>query len=73
MVLSIPDSAAWLDSYLHELTIFPNGTFDDQADSTSQALDWYNVMSKEYGIMGYYRIENMTASGPWRMGRAQKA
>lgn len=28
------------DRYLHELTTFPKGRFDDQCDSTSQALDW---------------------------------
>ena len=34
----IPHDAAWLDGYLHELAMFPKGRFDDQADSTSQAL-----------------------------------
>ena len=32
--------AHWRAVYLHELTVFPNGKHDDQADSTSQALDW---------------------------------
>ena len=27
-------------SGFHELSIFPHGKHDDQADSTSQALDW---------------------------------
>jgi predicted phage terminase large subunit-like protein len=36
----LPEKELWLDEYLHELTIFPNGKYDDQADSTSQALDW---------------------------------
>jgi len=36
----LPETAAWLAEYLHELTTFPNGKYDDQADSTSQALDW---------------------------------
>ena len=36
----IPEQAPWLAEYLHELAVFPNGRFDDQADSTSQALDW---------------------------------
>jgi predicted phage terminase large subunit-like protein len=39
-VAHLPDQAAWLEEYLHELTVFPNGKYDDQADSTSQALDW---------------------------------
>jgi len=36
----LPSEAGWLAAYLHELTVFPNGKHDDQADSTSQALDW---------------------------------
>ena len=36
----IPVQAPWLGEYLHEIAIFPNGRFDDQVDSTSQALDW---------------------------------
>jgi len=35
----LPEKAAWLGEYLHELTNFPNAKYDDQADSTSQALD----------------------------------
>src|ERR1700693_6065829 len=36
----LPTEAHWRAVYLHELTIFPNGRHDDQADSTSQTLDW---------------------------------
>jgi predicted phage terminase large subunit-like protein len=36
----LPEKADWLAEYLHELTTFPNGKYDDQADSTSQALVW---------------------------------
>jgi predicted phage terminase large subunit-like protein len=36
----IPDSAGWLEPYLYELAVFPNGKYDDQVDSTSQALGW---------------------------------
>ena len=34
----IPHDAAWLAAYLHELGMFPKGRYDDQVDSTSQAL-----------------------------------
>jgi len=37
----IPETASWLDEYLHELTVFPNGKYDDQVDSTAQFLDWF--------------------------------
>jgi len=35
----IPREAHWLQEYLHELSVFPKGKYDDQVDSTSQALD----------------------------------
>jgi predicted phage terminase large subunit-like protein len=36
----LPVQAEWLGEYLHELRAFPHGKYDDQVDSTSQALDW---------------------------------
>jgi phage terminase large subunit-like protein len=30
----------WLDDYVRELTAFPGSKFDDQVDSTAQALDY---------------------------------
>jgi predicted phage terminase large subunit-like protein len=36
----LPQNAPWRAEYLRELTTFPNGKYDDQADSTSQALLW---------------------------------
>ena len=37
----LPEKAAWLAPYLHEITSFPKAKHDNQADSTSQALDWF--------------------------------
>jgi hypothetical protein len=37
----MPKDAGWLPEYLHELTVFPKGKHDDQADSTAQMLDWF--------------------------------
>jgi hypothetical protein len=34
----VPTQASWLEDYLHELMMFPAGRYDDQVDSTSQAL-----------------------------------
>ncbi len=39
----LPRDAAWLPDYRHELLGFPNGRYDDQVDSTSQALDWIQL------------------------------
>jgi predicted phage terminase large subunit-like protein len=55
----LPDKAAWLGEYLHELTSFPKGKYDDQADSTSQGLDWFKQhgMTPEYGLLAYFKRE----------------
>jgi predicted phage terminase large subunit-like protein len=45
----LPEKADWLAEYLHELTTFPNGKYDDQADSTSQALDWIKDRLSDLG------------------------
>lgn len=34
----IPAVATWVEGYIEELSIFPNGANDDQCDATSQAL-----------------------------------
>jgi predicted phage terminase large subunit-like protein len=56
-VVHLPEAAEWLNDYTHELAMFPNGKYDDQADSTSQALDWYKEKSRMPGIIQYYMEE----------------
>jgi predicted phage terminase large subunit-like protein len=51
----IPETAPWLAEYLHEMTVFPNGKHDDQADSTAQFLDWFKRPFPGQGIFEYYR------------------
>jgi predicted phage terminase large subunit-like protein len=41
----LPENAAWLADYEHELLSFPLAAHDDQADSTSQALEWLRSKS----------------------------
>jgi len=36
----LPKDAPWLLEYVTELTSFPKAKYDDQVDSTSQALAW---------------------------------
>ncbi len=50
-----PMEAPWLDVYLAEMTIFPNGRHDDQVDSTSQALEWMGTPMPWAGLFEYYR------------------
>ena len=51
----LPEKASWLAQYVHELVTFPKGKHDDQADSTSQALNWIKGHLWEPGIIAYYR------------------
>jgi predicted phage terminase large subunit-like protein len=55
----LPEKADWLPEYLHELTTFPKSKHDDQADSTSQALDWVRqgYWGPGMGIFNYYKKE----------------
>jgi predicted phage terminase large subunit-like protein len=55
--LYLPREAPWRADYLHELTTFPNAKFDDQADSTSQALSWIKQAPGEPAITKFYRME----------------
>ena len=55
----LPTEADWLAEYVHELTTFPSGKHDDQADSTSQALDWLKQETHVYGVLDYYRQKEL--------------
>lgn len=51
----LPKQAEWLDAYLHELTTLPGTKYDDQVDSTAQALHWIKVGQKsKTGLNDYY-------------------
>jgi len=52
----LPKEAGWRAEYLHELTVFPGGKYDDQVDSTAQLLDWLKQAGREpSGIYQYYK------------------
>jgi len=55
----LPTEADWRAAYVHELTTFPSGKHDDQADSTSQALDWLKQETHVYGVLDLIREEAM--------------
>jgi predicted phage terminase large subunit-like protein len=73
----IPAEADWLAEYLHEMSSFPNGKYDDQVDSTSQALDWLKEGRECLGLidwleqkaveMGYPGISPTRANGEQSM------
>lgn len=53
----LPKDAAWLPAYIQELTTFPRAKYDDQVDSTAQALAWIFKAGQTPGIIEYYRRE----------------
>jgi hypothetical protein len=59
----LPNDAHWLADFLHELTVFPNGRYDDQVDSTAQALAWTKLRPPSWGIFEFYRQEHERATG----------
>jgi predicted phage terminase large subunit-like protein len=66
----VPTEADWLPIYLQELTTFPNGKHDDQADSTSQALDWARKGILTFPVYEYMRrhaLESGEALEPWML------
>src|SRR5882724_12071800 len=58
----LPKEAGWRAEYLHELTVFPNGKYDDQVDSTAQLLDWLKSAGREPG--GIYQYYKQLAQNP---------
>lgn len=43
----LPREANWLSDFIHELLLFPNSAHDDQVDSTTQALNFFNKPKRE--------------------------
>jgi len=62
----LPREAPWLSDYLRELTAFPHSKHDDQIDSTSQALAWFNPRQAEPGMLTHLkqRLERSRADEP---------
>ena len=59
----LPETAHWLADYLHELILFPAGRYDDQVDSTAQALAWTKIRPPGWGMFEYYRDLAAQANG----------
>jgi predicted phage terminase large subunit-like protein len=39
----LPSNTNWLDAFFAEISVFPNGSHDDQVDSVTQFLNWANA------------------------------
>lgn len=53
--LFVVEAAAWRDSYIHQLRMFPNGAYDDLVDCTTMAIDKVEVYS-DLHIYGFAAI-----------------
>jgi predicted phage terminase large subunit-like protein len=63
----LPEKAPWLGDYKHEIASFPKGKYDDQADSTSQALDWFKQKS-QHRVLGLHEAYRRMEADPARYG-----
>jgi hypothetical protein len=54
----LPRKAHWLDTYVDELTTFPDSDFADQVDSTSQALTWDASSTSFNNAIGALKLMN---------------
>lgn len=59
----IPTQAEWVPEYLHEISAFPKGKYDDQVDSTSQALDWLKQGRCCFGLLDWFREQQAKQEG----------
>jgi predicted phage terminase large subunit-like protein len=50
----LPESAPWLADYLDNMASFPNAAYDDEVDSTTQALNYLIGRGSTTGIIDYY-------------------
>lgn len=62
----LPEEAHWLADYVAELLMFPAGRYDDQVDSTAQALAWTKIRPPGWGWLEYYRELPSERGGPRR-------
>ncbi|MHB1688737.1 MAG: phage terminase large subunit [Ignavibacteriaceae bacterium] len=53
----LPESAKWLETFLNEFEEFPNGEFDDQVDSVTQAINENKV-----GGVADYAVRTVSVS-----------
>jgi predicted phage terminase large subunit-like protein len=72
----LPRMAPWLDAFVDELLVFPNGRYNDQVDALSQALAFLSdqlrepafliFMRKQYEELERQKQVDEKKPGPWR-------
>ena len=46
-----PEYAPWVNDFIEECAVFPNGAHDDQVDAMTQALLRWNMAHEEYSVI----------------------
>jgi predicted phage terminase large subunit-like protein len=64
----LPEAAHWLAEYINEFMLFPNARYDDQVDSTAQALAWAKQRPAGHGMIESWRRLAEEAGGSVRDG-----
>jgi predicted phage terminase large subunit-like protein len=59
----LPKEAYWLQDYLQELVTFPKAKYDDQVDSTAQALKWITIQGIEPAFITFMYMQIAEARG----------
>jgi hypothetical protein len=62
----VPTEAPWLADFLHEVSVFPRGKYDDQVDSLAQFLHWYSTPMPYAGWFEYARRQSEKVQHPER-------
>jgi len=68
----LPQSAPWLEDYLYSLSVFPVGAFDDDVDSTTQALNYMRNSNLCYGLIEYMKQLAAAPQQPLAMPAAKE-
>ena len=61
----LPQEAAWLADFQHEILHFPNGKHDDQVDSLSQFLQWANDRPLPFDVDSIIVVPSIMTSADW--------
>ena len=69
----LPAEASWLAEYLHEVTVFSKGKYDDQADSPLSSSNGYKKPGPNDGYYEWLRMKEMASAKPNSIGRGNEA
>jgi predicted phage terminase large subunit-like protein len=51
------EDAPWVHDFIESLTVFPNGSNDDDVDAFDQAVNWLRAHRHHFGLIQYYEAQ----------------